>query len=64
MKKKEMKEIAKKIAKLELIIQDPLSTIEAKKKAEKEIMNISFNVGNLSDLDLIDEMVQEILEKT
>lgn len=64
MKKKEMKEVAKKIAKLELIIQDPLSTIEAKKKAEKEIMNISFNVGNLSDLDLIDEMVQEILEKT
>lgn len=64
MKKKEMKEVAKKIAKLELIIQDPLSTTEAKKKAEKEIMNISFNVGNLSDLDSIDEMVQEILEKT
>ena len=64
MKKKEMKEVAKKIAKLELIIQDPSSTIEVKKKAEKEIMNISFNVGNLQDLDLIDEMVQEILEKT
>lgn len=64
MKKKEMKEVAKKIAKLELIIQNPSSTIEVKKKAEKEIMNISFNVGNLSDLDLIDEMVQEILEKT
>ena len=36
MKKKEMKEVAKKIAKLELIIQDPSSTIEVKKKAEKE----------------------------
>lgn len=63
MKRKEIKNIAKKIAKLELIIQNSTNQQE-KEKAEQEIMNISYNVGNLLDLELIDEAVQEILEKS
>lgn len=63
MKRKEIKNIAKKIAKLELIIQNSTNQQE-KEKAEQEIMNISCNVGNLLDLELIDEAVQEILEKS
>lgn len=63
MKRKEIKNIAKKIAKLELIIQNSTNQQE-KEKAEQEIMNISCNVGNLTDLELIDEAVQEILEKS
>lgn len=62
MKRKELKNIATKIAKLERTIQNATSS-EEREKAEKEIMSLSFGVGNLSDLDLIDEMVQEILEK-
>ncbi len=63
MKRKEIKNIAKKISKLELIIQKSTNQQE-KEKAEQEIMNISCNVGNLTDLELIDEAVQEILEKS
>lgn len=60
MKNKELKNIAKKIAKAELIIQtneDP----KAVKRAEEEIMELSGQVTNLNDMIIIDEMVQDIL---
>lgn len=62
MKRKELKNLAEKIAKCEKIIQTSTDTKE-KAKAEQEIMRISSNVADLDDLLIIDELVMEILEK-
>lgn len=62
MKKKEMKNLAVKIAKCERIImknEDP----KAVKQAEEEIMRISSSVHSLDDMVAIDELVMEMLEK-
>ena len=63
MKKKELKNLAQKIAKAERVIQSPDSTTAEKSKAEQEIMRLSSHVDKLEDMIIIDEMVQEILEK-
>lgn len=63
MKRKELKELATKIAKCELILQT--STDEkAIQDAKMEIMRISSTIdwSDSSSL-LIDDMVQELLEK-
>lgn len=62
MKRKELKNIANKIAKLEQIIQTSTDK-EAAKRAEMEIMKLSESVHSLDDMMLIDEMVMDILEK-
>ena len=62
MKRKELKNLAEKIAKCEKIIQTSADTKE-KAKAEQEIMRISSSVADLDDLLQIDELVMEILEK-
>ena len=62
MKKKELKNLAEKIAKCEYVIQyskDPIA-IEA---AKEEIMRLSSQVHDFQDIDLIDELVQDILAK-
>ena len=62
MKKKELKNLAQKIAKYERIIQ----TSDDKKlvhKAEEEIMRLSSSVDSLEDMVAIDELVMELLEK-
>lgn len=62
MKKKELKNLAQKIAKAERIIQtsdDP----KAVAKAESEVMELSGHVDTLEDIVIIDEMVQDLLEK-
>jgi hypothetical protein len=62
MKKKEMKNLAAKIAKCERIImlnEDP----KVVKQAEEEIMRISSSVHSLEDMVAIDELVMEMLEK-
>lgn len=62
MKKKEMKNLAAKIAKYERIImldEDP----KAVRQAEEEIMRISSSVHSLEDMVAIDELVMEMLEK-
>lgn len=62
MKRKELKNLAQKIAKAELIIQtsdDP----KAIKRAEQEIMNLSGQVHDLEDMVIIDELVQDLLDK-
>lgn len=61
MKKKELKQLANKIAKQERIIQDPNSTKEQKKRAESEILTLSSHVETLEDITIIDELVQDIL---
>ena len=62
MKTKELKNLAKKIANAELIVQtseDP----QAVRKAQNQIMEFSSHVHSLDDITTIDEMVQEILGK-
>ena len=62
MKKKELKNLAKKIAKAESIIQantDP----NAVRIAQKEIFELSGHVTSLEDMTIIDELVQEILSQ-
>ena len=61
MKKKELKNLAKKIANCEYIIQN--SNDEAvKTTAKEEIMRLSNQVHDFSDIDTIDELVQEMLK--
>lgn len=62
MKKKELKSLAEKIAKCEYVIQNSKDE-EAKQAAQNEIMRLSSRVHDFSDLDQIDELVQEILNK-
>ncbi len=62
MKRKELKNLAEKIAKCEKIIQANEDK-EKVRKAEQEIMRISSSVADLDDLLIIDELVMEILEK-
>ena len=62
MKTKELKNLAKKIANAELVVQtseDP----QAVRKAQNQIMELSSHVQSLDDITTIDEMVQEILGK-
>ena len=64
MKKKEIKNLAQKIAKMEQIIQSSETTLAEKNKAEQEIMRLSSHVDSFEDMIIIDEIVQEILEKS
>lgn len=62
MKKKELKELATKIAKCEYIIQ----TSSDKKKvmrAQDEVMTLCGRVESLEDITVIDEIAQDILQK-
>ena len=61
MKMKERKNLAKKIAKQQRIIQTS-DDKEAVKQAEQEIMKLSGQVQNWEDILIIDELVQELLE--
>lgn len=62
MKRKELINLAKKIAKLETIIQN--GTPEESAKAQDEIMKISGQVKNFEDLIVIDEIVMDLLNKS
>ena len=62
MKRKELKALAKKIAKVEQKLrktEDP----KQKKRLEAEIMELSGQVDSLEDMVIVDEMVLEILGK-
>jgi hypothetical protein len=62
MKQKELKNLAKKIVKLELELQncdDPFKRAQL----EKEIMELSGKVTNINDMIAIDDLVQEYLAK-
>lgn len=62
MKQKELKNLAKKIAKFELIIQQSDDMAE-RAKAEAAIMELSGKVDSLEDIVIIDELVQEYIEE-
>ena len=63
MKEKELKNLAKKIAKFELIIKNS-DNDKAIKQAENEIMKLCGHVDRLEDMVLVDDFVQEILSKS
>ena len=60
MKMKELKNLAKKIAKCERIIQSS-DDKDAVRRAEEEVMKLSGSVKGLEDIMVIDELVQELL---
>ena len=61
MKKKELKNLAKKIAKYESIIQISDDKDEIR-KAQLAIIELSGSVDSLEDITAIDEMVQDFLK--
>ena len=62
MKRKELKNLAEKIAKCEYVIQNS-NDEDAVQAAQEEIMRLSSRVHDFQDIDTIDEMVQDILNK-
>ena len=62
MKQKELKNLAKKIAKFELIIQQS-DDMKERAKAEAAIMELSGKVDSIEDIVIIDELVQEYIEE-
>ena len=61
MKTKELKNLAKKIAKYERIIQTSEDS-KSVKEAQMEIMKLSGCVDKIEDMVAIDELVQEYLK--
>ena len=62
MKTKELKNLAKKIAKAEKRIQEAQS-VEEKEAAENEVLTLCGRVTNITDMLNLDEFVQEALEE-
>ena len=62
MKMKELKNLAQKIGKWELKVQNAQDKKE-RHQAEQEIMKLSSSVDSLEDIMIIDELVMEILSK-
>ena len=60
MKKKELKQLAQKIAKNEYIIQTSTDK-NAVRRAQDEVFQLSGSVDSLDDMVAIDEYVQDIL---
>ena len=60
MKRKELKNLAKKIAQAEHIIQTSDNQDEIQ-RAQMEVITLSSHVDSLDDITIIDEMVQELL---
>ena len=62
MKAKEIKNLAKKIAQQEKILQN-VTTAEEKSRVEKEIVRLSACVKSIEDMVALDEAIQDILLK-
>lgn len=61
MKKKELKNLAQKIAAAERVIQNSNDKNEIY-NAEQEIMRLSGSISSITDMMALDEMIQTILE--
>lgn len=62
MTKKELKKLAKELARLERIVKTTEDS-EARYRAEQEIMTLTNKVEDLEDMVMIDEMVMTLLEQ-
>lgn len=63
MKKKELKALAQQIAKYEKIVQTSSNKNEVR-DAQMKIMNLSESVDSLEDMMALDEIIQDMLEKS
>lgn len=61
MTKKEIKKVAKELAKLERIIRE--TDGDERYKAEMAIMTLTSKVEDMEDMMMIDELVMEFLEQ-
>jgi hypothetical protein len=61
MKTKELKNLAKKIAKLEKSLK--IASGKDKRAIEEEIVKLSSKVDNFEDIIILDEMIMELLEE-
>ena len=61
MKTKELKNLAKKIAKLEKSLK--IASGKEKRAIEEEIVKLSSKVDNFEDIIILDEMIMELLEE-
>ena len=62
MKQKEIKNLAKKIAQQEMLLQKATST-EEKQRIEQEIIRLSACVKTVDDMVSLDEAIQDLLMK-
>ena len=62
MKAIEIKNLAKKIASLDIILKNA-SSLEEKQRAENEIIKLSACVKSIEDMIAVDEAIQELLMK-
>jgi protein subunit release factor A len=62
MTKKELKKLAKELARLECIIKTTEDN-EVRYRTEQEIMTLTNKVEDLEDMVMIDEMVMTLLEQ-
>lgn len=63
MKQKELKNLAKKIAKAEILLSQTALDAEEKRKAEDEIMKLSGKIKSIEDMVILDDLIQEYIEK-
>ena len=63
MTKKEIKKIAKELARLEKILKETTDS-EVRYKAEQEIITLTNKIEDFEDMVIIDELVMEYLETT
>lgn len=63
MKRKELKNLAIKIAKQEQILQKENIGLDEKESAEKEIMRLCGKVTNMNDMIDLDDYVQKIIRE-
>lgn len=62
MNRKELRELARKIAKQEKKLEKA-TTDEERKQAEQAIMELTGCVNNLDDVSRLDEMILDLLEQ-
>ena len=62
MKRKELKNLAKKIAKAEMIVQNSPDAAEIS-RAQQEIMDLSSKVSSIEEMIELDDLIQEIISE-
>lgn len=63
MNQKDLRKLAKQIAKLESCLQNEEITDDDKVQIESEIERLCLRVTSFSDIDKLDEMIQDFLKK-
>lgn len=61
MKRKELKNLAKKIAEAERVIQESTDK-DVIRATEQEVIRLSGKISSLEDMTILDEMIQELLK--